>query len=143
MFISEETIIVRVLIATFLSGLIGFEREHTGHSAGLRTHMLIGLASAMFTAVGVAAFDPAHGDLTRVPSQIVTGVTFLSGGMIVFHRGKVKALTTSAGIWVVAAVGMAIGFGYYKVGIAASLIAILVLRALYPVGKLVSTDDDD
>jgi putative Mg2+ transporter-C (MgtC) family protein len=129
---------LRLLVAAVLTGAIGLERELRERAAGLRTHMLVGLGSALFTIVSAygwadftfsnrsgVVFDP-----TRIAAQIVTGIGFLGAGAIIRQGLSVRGLTTAAGLWVVAAIGMAAGAGYY----AAALIGTaLVLVGLGPV----------
>lgn len=118
---------LRILVAAVLSGVIGFQRERKGHAAGLRTHMLVGLGAAVFTVVSVVGF--AGSDTARVAAQIVTGIGFLGAGAI-FHRdagGPVRGLTTAAGIWVVAALGMACGTGLYFLAFFTTLVILVVL----------------
>jgi putative Mg2+ transporter-C (MgtC) family protein len=122
---------VRVFVACMLSGLIGFERERSGHSAGLRTHMLVGLGSALFTVLSIFAFGP--GDPGRVAAQIVTGIGFIGAGTIIRRQTpsrSLRGLTTAAGIWAVAAIGMACGAGLYVLGAFSTLLAIFLLGAL-------------
>lgn len=123
---------LRVLIATLLSMLIGFEREYSGQSAGLRTHMLVGLGAAMFTVLSIFAFPGPGSDSSRVAAQIVTGIGFLGAGAIIQRRDSKypHGLTTAAGIWAVAAVGMASGVGAYVLAAFATLLMVVVLGAL-------------
>ncbi|MFC1466153.1 MAG: MgtC/SapB family protein [Candidatus Brachytrichaceae bacterium NZ_4S206] len=121
---------VRVAIAALLSSLIGLERELQGHSAGLRTHMLVGLGAALFTALSLFAFE--EGDPARVAAQIVTGVGFLGAGTIIQRRDRhvPHGLTTAAGIWAVSAIGMACGVGAYVLGVFSTLLILFVLVML-------------
>jgi putative Mg2+ transporter-C (MgtC) family protein len=129
---------IRVAVATALSALIGFERERSGQSAGLRTHMLVGLGAALFTVVSIFAFAP--GDPGRVAAQIVTGIGFLGAGAIIQRRDEKEAygMTTAAGIWAVAAVGMACGVGAYVLGAFCALLMVLVLALLSRVSNLIN-----
>src|SRR5690242_9109984 len=104
---------LRLGIAAILSALVGIERERHEHPAGLRTHILVGIGAALFTVLSIYAF-PA-GDPERVAAQIVVGIGFLGAGAIVQSKSKyhIKGMTTAAGIWAVAAVGMACGTGMY------------------------------
>jgi putative Mg2+ transporter-C (MgtC) family protein len=128
----------RLAVAAALTGLIGLERELRERAAGLRTHMLVGVGSALFTIVSAYAwsdfvFSREGGtvlDPTRIAAQIVTGIGFLGAGAIIRQGISVRGLTTAAGLWVVAAIGMAAGAGYYS----AALIATgLVLVGLGPI----------
>ncbi len=119
--ISDWEIAFRLVLAAGLSGLVGLERELRERAAGLRTHMLVGLGSALFTIVSAYAwgdftFDRSQGtvlDPTRIAAQIVTGIGFLGAGAIIRQGLSVRGLTTAAGLWVVAAIGMAVGAGFY------------------------------
>ena len=116
---------LRLVAAAALSGVIGFEREVAQKAAGLRTHMLVGLGAGLFTLVGVTGFvgsDPA-----RVAAQVVAGVGFLGAGAIFRHGITVRGLTTAAGLWTSAAVGMAAGLGEYAVAVVATGVALVVL----------------
>jgi putative Mg2+ transporter-C (MgtC) family protein len=112
---------LRLGVAAGLTGLIGLERELRERAAGLRTHMLVGVGSALFTIVSAYGwsdfvFDRDQGtilDPTRIAAQIVTGIGFLGAGAIIRQGLSVRGLTTAAGLWVVAAIGMAAGAGYY------------------------------
>ena len=130
-------VVLRLLIAVVLGGIVGFERLRDGRAAGLRTHMLVALGSALFTIVSAYAwtdFSFGHGsgvsyDPTRIAAQIVTGVGFLGAGAILHQGQLVRGLTTAASLWIVAAVGMAAGAGYWW---AALITTALVLFALWP-----------
>lgn len=130
-------IALRLLAAAALSGAIGLEREMRERAAGLRTHMLVGVGAALFTLVSAYAwgdfiFDRSRGtafDPTRIAAQVVTGIGFLGAGAILRQGLSVRGLTTAAGLWVVAAIGMATGAGYYS---AAVLGTAIVLVSLWP-----------
>ena len=119
---------VRLLLATLLTGLIGFEREATGKAAGLRTHAMVGFGAALFTIVSIAGFN--EGDPARVAAQIVTGIGFLGAGAIWRNESNVKGLTTAAGLWAAAAIGMGIGSGMLLVATMGTLITLGVLLGL-------------
>ena len=129
--------LLRLALAALLGGLIGFEREMREREAGLRTHLLVSLGSALFTIVGAYGFNAflnsgasvVRADPTRIAAQIVTGIGFLGAGAIIRQGLSVRGLTTAATLWVVAAVGMAAGAGYYSV---AAITTGLVLLALWP-----------
>jgi putative Mg2+ transporter-C (MgtC) family protein len=141
--LSTTEALLRLLLAAGLGGAIGLERELRDHEAGFRTHLLVSLGSCAFTLVSSYGwsdwtFSNAQGvvfDPTRIAAQIVTGIGFLGAGAIIVRGINVRGLTTAATLWVVAAIGMAAGTGYYEVGIGA---AVLVLVSLGPL-KLVST----
>lgn len=128
----------KILLAAVLGGLFGLEREYRGREAGLRTNMMISIASCLFTHLGLEAFPFGEGivrDPARVAAQIVSGVGFLGAGALLHHRNKVRGLTTAAAIWLVAAVGMAIGAGAYFSAIFTTLLALSVLVLLAPLSR--------
>jgi putative Mg2+ transporter-C (MgtC) family protein len=130
-------LLARLALAAALGAVVGFEREVRERQAGLRTHMLVSLGSALFTIVSAYAwtdftFGAIHGityDPTRIAAQIVTGVGFLGAGAILHQGTLVRGLTTAASLWIVAAIGMATGAGYWWAAIIATG---LVLFALWP-----------
>ena len=129
-------LVLRLLLGAGLGAAIGFEREVRGHPAGLRTHTLVSLGSALFTELSIYGFPSAPGqpvDPTRIAAQIVTGIGFLGGGAILKEGLNVKGLTTAASLWAVAAIGMAAGAGNWFLAIASTLI---VLLALWPFGMI-------
>lgn len=138
MSISDGELLLRLVLTVVLCGAIGLEREARGQVAGLRTHILVGLGAALFTLVSAYGFDDAPGsrpDPTRVAAQIVTGIGFLGAGTIIRQGLTVRGLTTAAALWIVAAIGMAAGAGYY-LGAAATtavvLVALIGFRRLRP-----------
>ena len=141
--LSTAEALLRLLIAALLGGAIGLERELRDHEAGFRTHLIVSLGACVFTLVSAYAwtdwtFSTASGvvfDPTRIAAQIVTGIGFLGAGAIIVRGISVRGLTTAATLWVVAAIGMAAGTGYYTVAVGA---AVLVLLSLGPL-KLVSS----
>ena len=135
-------LLLKLLLATLLGGAIGFEREIAGKPAGLRTNILICVGAALFTHLSISiaqiGFTPdgrPYGDTTRIAAQIVSGIGFLGAGAILHAHGAVVGLTTAATIWVVAAVGAAIGAGAYVEGVGTSVLIILVLVGLRPVER--------
>jgi putative Mg2+ transporter-C (MgtC) family protein len=138
--ISDGELLLRLGLTVVLCGAIGVEREARGQVAGLRTHILVGLGAALFTLVSAYAFDAGEPnsrvDPTRIAAQIVTGIGFLGAGTIIRQGLTVRGLTTAASLWIVAAIGMASGAGYY-VGAAATtgivLVALVGFRRLRPV----------
>lgn len=134
--LSFLTMLARLLLATFLTGLIGFEREATGKSAGLRTHAMVGFGAALFTLVSMAGFS--EGDPGRVAAQIVTGIGFLGAGAIWRSDDRVRGLTTAAGLWAAAAIGMGIGAGLVALGTVGALITLGVLLGLRRVDQAVA-----
>jgi putative Mg2+ transporter-C (MgtC) family protein len=121
--------LINLLWAAGLSALIGLERELRHRDAGLRTHMMVGLGSALFTIAGAEiGTDPA-----RMAAQVVSGIGFLGAGAIFRSGDSVKGLTTAAGLWTVAAIGVVAGFGQLGLAITATVVALVVLYGLAPV----------
>ena len=117
--------VFRLLVAVGCSAAIGFERETAQKVAGLRTHTLVGVGAATFTIVSIIGFS--GGDEARVAAQIVTGIGFLGAGAIFREGAFVTGLTTAAGLWTVAAVGMAAGAGSYALALISTLVVMAVL----------------
>jgi len=133
----------RVTLAAILGGIIGIEREWRGRPAGFRTNILIALGACLFTVLSIEGF-PLNGssaqDTARVAAQIVSGVGFLGAGALLQTRNKVKGMTTAATIWLVAAIGMAVGTGSYFLAIFTTLLTAAVLQLLRPVSKMVEEE---
>jgi putative Mg2+ transporter-C (MgtC) family protein len=127
--LSWDEALLRLALAGVLGGAIGLERELREREAGLRTHLLVSVGAALFTIAGAYGFDSVRTDPTRVAAQIVTGIGFLGAGAIIRQGFSVRGLTTAATLWVVAAVGLACGAGYYS---AAGITTAVVLVALWP-----------
>jgi putative Mg2+ transporter-C (MgtC) family protein len=136
---SDAELVVRLLVALLLGGVIGLERELTGQAAGLRTHMTVALGAALFGVVSAYSFEEFirlrfetnyQVDVTRIASNIVTGVGFLGGGIILKHGASVRGLTTAASMWVTAAVGVAVALGSYLEAVVATTALILALTGL-------------
>ena len=130
-------IVLRVILAGVFGGAIGAEREIREREAGLRTHMLVSIGAALFTLVSAYGFSDfrfsnASGityDPTRIAAQVVTGIGFLGAGAIIRQGLSVRGLTTAASLWVVAAIGIATGAGYYS---AALITTVVVFVSLWP-----------
>jgi len=124
-------LVVRLLTAVVLGGLLGLERERKGRAAGLKTHILVSMGSALFVLAPLqAGIDPA--DVTRVMQGIVSGIGFLGAGAIIkLHHGeRVEGLTTAAGIWMTSAIGMAAGMGLEIAALLTTLLALLVFATI-------------
>ena len=132
-----EEELVKMVLAVALGGVIGFERELHEKAAGVRTIILITLASTLFTLTSIEIAGNA--DPGRVAAQIVTGVGFLGGGVILKERGSVVGITTAATIWMAAAIGVAVGIGEYAVASATTAVAFLVLLALPALERHIAT----
>ena len=133
----ELDFILRIFVAALLGGAIGLEREYRAKEAGFRTHFLVALGSALFMIVSAYGFEdavmlPGHRlDVSRVAAQVVSGIGFIGAGTLIFHKSEnvVRGLTTAAGVWVVAAIGLACGGGMYKLAIASTLLVLVGLEA--------------
>lgn len=132
--ISQSDIILRLIIAAALGTVVGYERERQNQPAGLRTHMIlvVGATLAMTLSINLAIqfrdFVP-NGDPARLAAQVISGIGFLGAGAILRYGSSVKGLTTATSLWTMAIVGMAVGAGYYLVGVA-SVALLMVILAL-------------
>lgn len=127
---------VRILVASVLGAAIGFEREVHGHPAGMRTHLLVGLGSGLFTVLSIFGFPPEQNgatDTSRVAAQIVSGIGFLGAGAIIKEGFSVRGLTTAASLWATAAVGMGAGAAQHILAIVATAI---ILVSLWPLRRV-------
>ncbi len=129
---AQLDIVVRIFVALLIGAAVGIEREYRGHAAGVRTLAMVSVGSCLFTAVGIFAFPGHLTDPTRIAAQVVTGVGFLGAGAIFRAEDGVKGLTTAATVWVVAALGMSVGFGLYLLAVAAALIVLIGLVLVRP-----------
>ena len=127
----ELEIILRLLLAAVFGMAIGYQHEHVGKPAGLRTHALVCLGAALFTIVSVYGFKSSLVDPSRVAAGVVAGVGFLGAGVIFrgFRGDRVAGLTTAASIWATAAVGLAAGVGMYLISFIAAVICVALLMA--------------
>ncbi len=125
----------RLLVALLLGGVIGIEREFRSKEAGFRTHFLVAMGSALFCIVSQYGFGFDLKDSSRVAAQVVSGVGFLGAGTIIFQKNVVRGLTTAAGLWVTAAIGLTCGTGMYLVALIATVMVLFgleILNALIP-----------
>ena len=136
-------IVTRLLIALVLSGLIGFEREWNNHSAGFRTHILVGVGSSLMMLLSLYGFldfiemyDNVRFDPARIPSYVISGIGFLGAGTIIVYGGTIRGLTTAASIWAVAGIGLVVGAGMYGPAIVATLIILVSLVLLNNLEKI-------
>lgn len=136
--IGYPEIIMRILVALILGGVIGLERQYHDKPAGFATNTLICVGSAVFAMLSILSAYYLGGDPARIAAQIVAGVGFLGAGSILRDGNKISGLTTAAGIWLVAAVGMAVGYGHYFVGMVATA-SVLILQLF--VRKLMNAFD--
>jgi putative Mg2+ transporter-C (MgtC) family protein len=134
-----EEILFRLIVAALLGGIVGVERERLERAAGLRTHALVGVGSALFMMVSAFGFADVLGtpnvglDPSRVAAQVVSGIGFLGAGTIILQREIIRGLTTAASVWAVAAIGLAVGGGLYAAAIGATIIALVILAGLKPI----------
>ncbi|MHB9112193.1 MAG: MgtC/SapB family protein [Thermoleophilia bacterium] len=132
--------VLRIILGALLGGLVGLDREIRGQAAGLRTHTLVAMGATLFTLVSLYGFtgfevegeETVALDPSRVASQIVVGIGFLGAGAIMRHGPSVKGLTTAASLWVVAALGMSVGVGYYLGAVTIAVLLLIILRVLRP-----------
>lgn len=133
-------LIFRVVVAALLGGVIGLEREYRAKEAGFRTHFLVALGSALLMILSQYGFEQALADhasddrvrldMSRIAAQVVSGIGFIGAGTIIFQKHIVRGLTTAAGVWVVAAVGMACGAGMYVLSVTVTLLILIGLEAM-------------
>jgi putative Mg2+ transporter-C (MgtC) family protein len=137
-------IALSLLLAAVLAGVIGFEREYHGHAAGLRTHLLVAVGSALIMVISIYGFPTVIGSQTynrdpaRLAAQVVTGIGFLGAGTIVQTGTDVKGLTTATTIWVVMAIGLACGSGNFIIAALATLLAYVCLVIMRKAEKLLA-----
>ena len=134
-FTENSEIIIRLGVAVFLGILIGFERLLVHKEAGMKTHALVSMGSALFVLISeflafkygdVSGFDPS-----RIASQIIVGIGFLGTGLIMFQDRRLLGLTTAGGLWVTAGIGMAAGFGFFNLSIISTVFVLLILTLFY------------
>jgi len=131
--------LLRIVVACLCGGLIGLERSHRQKEAGIRTHIILALAAAMIMIVSKYGFfditglgiDSLRADGSRVAANVVSGISFLGAGVIFVRGGSIKGLTTAAGIWATAGIGLALGAGMYAIGISCTLLLILIQVLLH------------
>jgi len=132
---SELDILLRLVVATALGGIIGYERESFHKPAGLRTHIFVTLGAALFTVISIAGFveftDSYSIDPTRIIAAILTGIGFIGAGVII-HRADhhVEGITTAAGLWVASGIGIAVGMGMYLIATVTVLISLVVFLGI-------------
>jgi len=127
------TIIIRLVLAFILGGLVGFERQRKGHAAGLRTHILVCVGATLTTLTGLFITEElGYGaDPMGIGAQVVSGIGFIGAGTIMVTRGNhIRGLTTAAGLWAVAAIGLSLGAGFYEGAVIATLLIAMVITLL-------------
>ena len=143
---SEQEALLRMAAALLAGAIIGTERELLEKPAGMRTYALVCQGSALFMIVSLLINDriASEGDIadpTRIASTVVQGVGFIAGGVIFTAKARVKGLTTAAGLWVVAAIGLFIGSGYYLLGFGASVMTVAALLGLNEIERRLPTNN--
>lgn len=150
-FIENSEIILKLLLAVGLGGLIGLERFIVHKEAGMKTHAIVALGSALFVVISeelmflygdIGSFDP-----TRIASQIIVGIGFLGAGSIMLQGSRIKGLTTASGLWLTAGIGMAAGFGFSNIAIIATVLVLLVFTLMTilekPISKLIGENKEE
>lgn len=121
----------RLIVAGLFGAIVGWEREAREKAAGLRTHVLVCLGACLFTLISLRMNDDFRGvDIMRLVQGLLLAIGFMAGGVIFMRGGSVTGLTTAAGLWVLTAVGLAVGLGYYFLGAAGTLLAFLTMSGL-------------
>jgi putative Mg2+ transporter-C (MgtC) family protein len=139
--LSEHQMILRLVVAAVLGSIVGIERERLNWVAGLRTHMLVCVGSALFMIVSFCGFadvltqEPVRLDPSRIAAQVVSGIGFLGAGTIVLRSKVVRGLTTAASLWTVAAVGLAVGGGLYVAAATTTGLIVLILAGIKPMER--------
>lgn len=143
--LTTEQLILRLALAAFLGSLVGLERQRLDWAAGLRTHMMVCVGSALVIIVSAYGFRDVLTpgkvvlDPSRIAAQVVSGIGFLGAGTILFLRHEViRGLTTAAGLWTVAAVGLAVGSGLYEAAVITTILALIILAVMKPLEKFIT-----
>jgi len=130
--------ILKIILAGGLGAVVGLERARSGQSAGVRTNVMIAVASCLFTWLGIEVFSKlseSPQDTARIAAQVVSGVGFLGAGTMLQSKNKIRGLTTAATIWLVAAVGMTVGVGEYWSAVFVTVVALIALVILAPISE--------
>ncbi len=147
--ITDLEVILRLILAALLGGAVGLEREVHGRSAGVRTYLLLSLGSALIMIISEYLFHEYRGgvpgislqvDPGRIAAQAITGIGFLGAGVIIRYQDAIRGLTTAACVWVVCAVGLTIGAGFYFYGCTVAAITVVALVGLKPLEKKLRRD---
>lgn len=148
----QAVFVLRLFLACICGGMVGYERTNRGKGAGIRTHSIVALASALMMIISKYGFyditigeNGSRGaDVARIAAQVVSGVGFLGAGMIYFNRShSVKGLTTAAGIWATAGVGLALGAGMYIMGIVSSVMVVMLQIFLHKNLKILQMPNEE
>lgn len=136
-----ESLFFKLLLSTALGALVGLERERSHKSAGLRTNAMVALGSTLITVISANAFiGRAYADPSRLISNIIVGIGFIGGGAILQQGDKVRGITTAATLWVVAAIGVAVGVGFYLEALFSVALVYFILTILWLVEKRAGGD---
>lgn len=141
-FMDTKEIIIKLILALLIGGLTGLEREKSHQFAGFRTHILVSVGSCITSMTALSLFHQYHTyanmDPGRLPAQVLSGIGFLGAGAILKTSNGIKGLTTAAGIWATACIGITIGYGQYTLGILAWLFVMVTLYILKRIDRLIS-----
>jgi putative Mg2+ transporter-C (MgtC) family protein len=132
MYITNLTYLLKIVLACLCGGLIGCERHYHNHEAGIKTNMLVCLGACVFTIISITIGGL---DIGRISAGIVTGIGFLGAGCIVKEGASIKGLTTASLLWIVSAIGMAIGYGNYFLGITSTIFIVLIMFIIKKIEK--------
>ena len=128
-------ITLRLTLALLLGGIIGLERSNTNHDAGMRTHILVCLGAATVMIISERLHGIYSGDIGRLGAQVISGIGFLGAGCILVSNNRIKGLTTAAGLWTTACLGLALGIGYYFVAIVLTALMLTAMLLLHPLAS--------
>ncbi|MBU4305068.1 MAG: MgtC/SapB family protein [Candidatus Omnitrophica bacterium] len=138
-------LVIRILLSALLSGFIGYEREVHGRAAGLRTTILVGVGSCLMMIVSInmsTIFPGGQVDPSRIAAQVVSGIGFLGAGTILRFHASVRGLTTAAGLWAVAGIGLAVGSGFYAAGLLTTAVIFIVLVTFSRLERRIKKETD-
>lgn len=139
---NNQEIILKLLLAVIVGGFTGYERERSKQFAGFRTHILVSIGSCITSIIALELFNKYSGisnmDPARLPAQVLSGIGFLGAGAILKNYNGIRGLTTAAGIWTTACIGIAIGYGQYVLGISAWILVMATLYMLKNIDKVIS-----
>ncbi len=130
-----ESVLIRLILSLILGGIIGAERAYTNHDAGLRTHILVCLGAAGIMIMSEAINLTYGGDIGRIGAQVVSGIGFLGAGCILVGGNRIRGLTTAAGLWTTACIGLTVGMGYYFVSVVMTLLMVIAMIVLHPLSN--------
>lgn len=129
------TLLIRTLLALLCAGIIGYDRNAHGSAAGIRTHILVCIGAMMAMCTGEFVSLYYNADANRIGAQVVSGIGFLGAGTIIVHKGHISGLTTAAGLWASACIGLAIGTGFYEAAIVGTIAVFFVERLMRNMSK--------